>query len=48
MNEYLEMYGCTEEDLIAANGRDNIEQAILLDLVCDLILEEATIEEVTE
>lgn len=44
----LDKYGCTEEELIEYNGRDNVEQTILLEMVCDLVLENAIIEEVTE
>ena len=48
MAVFLEDYGCTEEELMEYNGRDNVEQTILLEMVCDLVLENANIEEVTE
>lgn len=48
MAVFLEDYGCTEEELLEYNGRDNVEQTILLEMVCDLVLENANIEEVTE
>lgn len=48
MAVFLENYGCTEEELMEYNGRDNVEQTILLEMVCDLVLENAIIEEVTE
>ena len=48
MAVFLENYGCTEEELMEYNDRDNVEQTILLEMVCDLVLENAIIEEVTE
>lgn len=41
----LEDYQCTEEELISSYGRDSVEQTILLNHVCDLILENAVITE---
>lgn len=46
LEKMLAEYGCTEEELVNAYGRDNVEQSIMMNRVSDLILENATITEV--
>lgn len=46
MEKMLAEYGVTEEELIANYGQDNVEQSIQLNRVSNLILENATINEV--
>lgn len=47
LNNMLAEYGCTEEELISAYGQDSVEQSIMVNWVCQLILDNAVIEEVT-
>lgn len=47
LDKMLTEYGCTEEELIQYYGQDNVEQSIQLNRVSDLILENASITEVT-
>lgn len=42
----LEEYDCTEEELFSYYDRDTIEQTIMLNCVCNLLIEEAEVTEV--
>lgn len=46
LEELLEKYECTEEELNKYYNRDDIEQTVLLNCVCDVILEQAKVTEV--
>lgn len=46
LNKMITEYGCTEEELISGYGQDNVEQSIMVNRVCQLILDNAVIEEV--
>lgn len=47
LDKMLTEYGCTEEELIQYYGQDNVEQSIQLNRVSDLILENASITEIS-
>lgn len=45
LEKMIAEYGKTEEELMQAYGRDNVEQSIMVNRVCTLILEHATVTE---
>ena len=46
LDAYLAQYGLEEDEFYEQNGKQNVYQSIMLQRVCQLIMDEANIEEV--
>ncbi|MGI6005875.1 MAG: trigger factor [Ruminococcus sp.] len=47
LDSYLSQYGMEEDEFIEQNGEQNVYQSIMLQRVCQLIMDEANVQEVT-